>query len=64
MADDIIQLRSEATRLQAANSRLRLEIELRSDSDYLKSLPSQVENTTHAELVQRIGKYVPSNGRP
>lgn len=54
MADDIIQLRSEATRLQAANSRLRLEIELRSDSDYLKSLPSQVENTTHAELVQRI----------
>lgn len=42
---------------QAANNRLRLELDRHSENRNLMSLPSHFESTTHAELVQRIGKH-------
>ncbi|XP_028395495.1 coiled-coil domain-containing protein 33-like isoform X2 [Dendronephthya gigantea] len=54
MADDILRLKSEATRLQATNSRLRLQIDHGNESRQTVPLPLQLEKTTHAELVQRI----------
>ncbi|XP_046855761.1 coiled-coil domain-containing protein 33-like isoform X2 [Xenia sp. Carnegie-2017] len=54
MADDILKLKSEASRLQAANSRLRLQLENDHLANHTIPFSGQLEGTTHGELVQRI----------